>query len=290
VSADAQILKVFNNNVVLARDASGHEVVLTGRGLGFQARAGQQVDPDKVTRVFQPAGTPDQESFAALLADIPPEHVELAAGALERAGVTSGSSETGKALGSLVVALADHLSFAVKRQRSGIVIEYPFRGEVAHLYPDEYAAAGRVLAEVNAGLDSPLPEAEAVAIALHLVNASFARTDLTSTQRMTELLQQVFSVLEASYGRTFETGSINAARFVTHLRYFFVRFERDRQLAEDKGDLGAAVRNAYPEAATCSARIRALLELRLGQPLTEDETTYLTLHVARLATDDRKDA
>ena len=32
------ILRVFNNNVVLARDDTGREIVLTGRGLGFQAR------------------------------------------------------------------------------------------------------------------------------------------------------------------------------------------------------------------------------------------------------------
>ena len=286
---DAQIVKIFNNNVVLAQDASGHEVVLTGRGLGFHARPGQPVDPAKVARVFQPVGTPDQESFGAVLADIPPEHVELAADALDRAGVSTASSGPAATLGSLVVALADHLSFAIKRQRSGLALQYPFRGEVQHLYPEEYAAAGRVLQHVNANLEVPLPEAEAVAIALHLVNASFARTDLASTQRMTELLQQVFAVLEASYGRSFDSHSINATRFVTHLRYFFVRFERDRQLDEDKGTLGTAVRTAYPEAAACAARIRALLELRLGQPLTEDETTYLTLHVARLATDDRKD-
>jgi beta-glucoside operon transcriptional antiterminator len=288
MTTETQILRVFNNNVVLARDASGHEVVLTGRGLGYQARPGQPVDPERVSRVFQSVG-PAEESFGAVLADIPPEHVELAADALEHAGVAMHASGPAGALGSLVVALADHLSFAIKRQRSGIVVEYPFRGEIEHLYPEEYAAAQRVLARVNAGLDTELPEAEAVAIALHLVNASFARTDLASTQRMTELLQQVFAVLEASYGRAFDTHSINAARFVTHLRYFFVRFERDRQLDEDKGTLGTAVRTAYPEAATCAARIRALLELRLGQPLTEDETTYLTLHVARLATDDRKD-
>ncbi|HBX81690.1 MAG TPA: transcription antiterminator BglG, partial [Propionibacteriaceae bacterium] len=38
------ILRVFNTNVVLARDGGGREVVLTGRGLGYQARPGQQVD------------------------------------------------------------------------------------------------------------------------------------------------------------------------------------------------------------------------------------------------------
>ena len=30
---------------------------------------------------------------------------------------------------------------------------------------------------------------------------------------------------------------------------------------------------------------QAVLELRLGEPLTEDEVTYLTLHVARMVDD-----
>ena len=32
-----EILRVFNNNVVLAKDR-GREVILTGRGLGFKAK------------------------------------------------------------------------------------------------------------------------------------------------------------------------------------------------------------------------------------------------------------
>lgn len=31
-----EILRVFNNNVVLAKGGDGGEVILTGRGLGFQ--------------------------------------------------------------------------------------------------------------------------------------------------------------------------------------------------------------------------------------------------------------
>lgn len=35
-----EIVRVFNNNLVLALDDRGREVILTGRGLGFQARPG----------------------------------------------------------------------------------------------------------------------------------------------------------------------------------------------------------------------------------------------------------
>ena len=39
-----EILRVFNNNVVLAKGGDGGEVILTGRGLGFQAKPGQTVE------------------------------------------------------------------------------------------------------------------------------------------------------------------------------------------------------------------------------------------------------
>ena len=49
-----KILRVFNNNVVLAKDGA-REVIVTGRGLGFQAKPGQRVDGAKIVRVFVPA-------------------------------------------------------------------------------------------------------------------------------------------------------------------------------------------------------------------------------------------
>ena len=49
-----EILRVFNNNVVLAKGGDGGEVILTGRGLGFQAKPGQTVDESKVVRTFVP--------------------------------------------------------------------------------------------------------------------------------------------------------------------------------------------------------------------------------------------
>lgn len=82
-----QILRVFNNNVVLARREDGTEVVLTGRGLGFQTRPGQEVDPLKVVRVFEPTDGRDPDTLGGLVAAIPPEHIALAEEALDLVGV-----------------------------------------------------------------------------------------------------------------------------------------------------------------------------------------------------------
>ena len=53
------------------------------------------------------------------------------------------------------------------------------------------------------------------------------------------------------------------------------------QLAEEPRGLASAIRT-YPQAYASATKLQAVLELRLGQPLTEDEVTYLTLHVARM--------
>lgn len=276
-----EVLRVFNNNVVLARQVTGGEVILTGRGLGFQVKPGQRVDETKVVRVFVPEDGRDADNFGALVAAIPPEHLQLVDQALRSAGtdgVTPLSSTT-------VVGLADHLSFAIKRLRMGIDMEYPLRAEVAHLYPDELRTAQGILEHVNVVLEEPLPEAEAVPIALHLVNAGFTTGDLSFTYQMTGVFVQLFEVLEQAYSRPFDRDTINAARFITHLRYFFVRAHTGRQLAEGATKLGSAIRAAYPEAFGNALKLQAVLELRLGEPLTEDEVTYLTLHVARMVDD-----
>ncbi|MFV0407894.1 MAG: PRD domain-containing protein [Propioniciclava sp.] len=274
-----EILRVFNNNVILARELGGPEVVLTGRGVGYQKQAGDLVDPDKVARKFVPAGDVDSGGFAALVAELPPEHLALADEAL---AVVDGRIKDNVG-SSLLIAIADHLSFAIKRRRQGIEMEFPLRAEVAHLYPEELSAAQAMLAQINRQLDEPLPDDEAVALAMHLVNAGFATGNLAPTYQMTEVLRQVFDIVDQSVGQAFDRQGVNAARFIAHLRYFFVRVHDGAQIDENREGIQQAISSAYPDAYQTAIHIKAMLELRLGVNVTDDELTYLTMHVARLA-------
>lgn len=276
-----EIARVFNNNLVLALDDAGREVILTGRGLGFQARPGQAVDPEKVVRVFVPVDGRDPDHLAHLLSGIPPEHIQLVGQALAEVGLDAVSRNP-----SLVIALADHVSFALRRVALGMDLEYPLLAEVQHLYNEEYQQALSLLHAINRAADVPLPEVEAVGLALHLVNAGFATGDLSYTYKMTGIIQQMVAVIEQSYGLPLDSGSVSVGRFVTHLRYLFVRIHQHRQLSGEHSTIGVAIRDAYPRAAECAVRLAALLELRLGASLTDDEVSYLSLHVARVTTDD----
>ncbi|MFT3968732.1 MAG: PRD domain-containing protein [Micropruina sp.] len=275
-----KILRVFNNNLVLASDESGREVILTGRGLGFQARPGQRVDPDKVFRVFVPLDHGDSDHLAELLAGIPPEHIQLVTQAIAAAGL-----ETAGRNPAVVIALADHVSFAIRRVNLGMDIAYPLVAEVQHLYTDEYRQAETLLAAINERSDVQLPATEAVGLALHLVNAGFATGDLSYTYRMTGVIQQMVSVIEQAYGITLDPGSVSVGRFVTHLRYLFVRIHNHKQLDAEPTMVGQAIRETFPDAADVAVRLSGVLELRLGAALTPDEISYLALHVARVTTE-----
>lgn len=278
-----EILRVFNNNVVLARAETGSEVILTGRGLGFQVKPGHVVDPAKIVRTFVPEDGRSPDSLGSMVACIPPEILALADSALE-----AGRSELDIRRSTvLTVALADHLSFAIKRQQNGIDFDYPLEAEVSHLYPAELRAARRILDHVNATLEVPLAGGEAVSMAMHLVNAGFAAGDLSFTYQMTGVFAQLFDVLEQASGRPIGRDTVNSARFITHLRYFFVRATSGTQLDEGASKLSTAIRDSYPEAYATALRLQSVLELRLGDAMTEDEATYLTLHVARLMDENR---
>ena len=267
------ILRVFNNNVVLARRGND-EVIVTGRGLGFKAHHGDEIEPSRIAQVFTPSLGRDPDHLAIMLAALSPGYIDQVVEALNGVGVDAELT--------LVVALADHIQSAVERAHAGVHIEYPLRAEVEHLYPEDYQRAMGVLDRINTELETPLPHAEAIALALHLVNSGFASGDLSQTYRMTGLIQQLIAIIGEFFGKELDTGEVTVARFITHLRYLFVRMQQNKQLFAEHSAIGRAIVEAYPRASECAKVLANIIEIRMDDQLTEDEVSYLALHVARL--------
>ena len=269
-----QILRIFNNNVVLARRGS-EDVVVTGRGVAFGAKKGDRLDESKVQRVFVPADGRDPDHSGEMIAGFPAEDVHRVTAALEAVGAKPGIT--------LVTAVTDHIINALERASRGENIAYPLRAEVQYLYPAEYEQGERLLERINELFDATLPATEATALAMHLVNAGFNTGDLAHTYRMTGLIQQMLQIIEAEIGVEFEASSINVARFITHIRYLFVRLEQGKQLERGNSPLARELARSYPREVECARKVAAVVELRFDTTLTEDEIAYLALHVARLS-------
>ena len=281
-----RISRIYNNNVVLTVDHHGKESVMIGRGIAFGKRKGQLVDPSAVEQTFVPEQGMSGERLSMTLSEIPAEILSIATH-LESKVRAEGALELSN---SFILPLADHLHYAVVRARDGVRVEYPLAPEVTVLYPREVEYGRTVLQMVRERLQVELDPNEAIPLALHLVNAQFATADMSQAFRMTEVFAQVFEIIEASYERKIDPDSMSAARFVTHLRYLFVRASRaSANHAEDdevsQPSLLAALRADAPRAYACAQKVLLVLQMQLKHSLTRDELTYLTIHIARLARD-----
>ena len=274
-----RVTKVFNNNVLLAADDAGTEVVLMGKGLGFQVRAGDAVRTADVERTFVAGGGTTPERIVALLDEIPAEDIDLTQRIVAEARDRLGTHITGH----VVVPLADHISFALRRAREDVQIAYPLQWEVLHLYPKEVAFARHALELVREATGVELPALEAVPLALHFVNAQFGAGELSRTVEMTEVFGAVLAIVRSRLGVELDEESIDVARFITHLRYLFVRQQQGVPPPDMQGVLLEAVRSQHPDAVDAARAIQDLLRERYDWTVTGDEVLYLALHVARLA-------
>lgn len=67
--------KIINNNIVSAFDETGLEVVIMGRGIGFQRKRGQEVPVEKVEKIFRIKSQSIAGQLKELLAKMPLEQV-----------------------------------------------------------------------------------------------------------------------------------------------------------------------------------------------------------------------
>lgn len=271
------VRRVYNNNVVLAAGPDGTEVVLLGKGIGFGRRAGDTVDAQAAQR-FVAEGSLRLPRVATILSDATLEQAQVAGEVMSRARAELGIQVSQ----AFFLPLLDHLAFAVRRATEGVAVDFPLKWEVAHLFPEEAAFARRALALIEQRLGVELETDEWVAIALHLINHRWAGGDLQTTVAMTATIGRCFDVLDRRWACTIDRDSLSSARFVTHLRYLFVRATEDRQLGAAHVDVLASVRERYPEAADAALDLGRVFAEATKRELSGNEVAYLALHTSRL--------
>lgn len=275
-----RIVKIFNNNVALVKDDRGHELVVQGRGLAFHARPGDHLDQTLIERRFLPEATGTPEQLAERIADIPPELIAVAEKILAL------GSDFGLELDRrATVALADHISIALRRAVAGQSLENPLEWEVRILYGREVNLGLHALEVIQKHSGIRLPQAEAVPLALHFVNAQAGADVLSQAVRTARLIRDILAIIANEYGPAFaERPPLSEARFATHLRYLFLSHLSGSKHAPLIAELAKSYRQEEPRAFTCATRIAGYLTEKMGWQIGDDETVYLALHIQRMTT------
>ena len=281
-----RIKKVINNNILCVIDEKGNEMIVTGKGLGFGRKVAQFVDPAQVEKVYRMEDRTGQRRLRELVEQIPIEHLELTEAMIAeiRATIHQPLNE------SLLITLADHISFAIQRKEQGIEFQNPLAGSVLCYYPTEYQLGQRCLAMVKERCGVELNGDEASFIALHIVNAEL-NTDMSEMYDITRLIEGVIQVVEYYYRDqgAFDRESLAFHRFVVHLRYFAQRLFQGKLMTDspDESDTAfrALIARSCKEHYKCARCVADYIEKTWHQTLSQEELIYLTIHLKRVAGD-----
>lgn len=276
-----RIKKVINNSIVSAVDEKGCELIVTGKGIGFQRHRGEYIDPAMIERTYRMEAETEQKKLRDLVEQIPLEHLDITEALIAhfREQLPQPLNE------SILITLADHISFAIKRKADGLEFTNPLKDAIMCYYPTEYRLGQYSLDMIEEKLNVRLHEDEAAFIALHIVNAEL-NTTMTEMVEITKLIEGSISVVEYFYQKQFDRSSLDFNRFVVHLRYFAQRLFRGETVDDGESTQDEAFRQliikSCKEHFKCAECIAEYIKNAYQKDISEDELVYLTIHLKRI--------
>ncbi|MCE4954704.1 PRD domain-containing protein [Staphylococcus haemolyticus] len=271
-----KIIKIFNNNVVLTK-INGEERIVMGKGLAFGKRNGEQLDKEKIDKVFRLTSV-NQERMLSLLSEVNQDVLLISESIIKTANnlYTSPLSE------SIYIALTDHINYAIKRTIEGFEIKNPLLYEIRMLYPREYEIAKESLQEINHHFKIQLPIDEIGFIAMHIVNASIDE-NITNVYEITKITKSILDIVRYHFNLHINEDELNYSRFITHLKFFGQRLINNQNINEVTDEsLLLVLKQKYPNVNNCVDKIVDFIRKNYEYTLTNDERIYLMLHIARL--------
>lgn len=263
-----QVIKAINNNVVLATDTTGDQVVLMSKGIGFGRRPGDRVsDANSQNQIFK-LWTPETEIRSVEYDRSVLEHTveEIAAMAQERMGIEKEK---------LAKPLLDHILFSIDRINFGLPEEDPFLEDTYVLYAGEYQLAKEAVELLEQRLGLHLGRAELGYIALHLNAVRRSRPIGTSMEHV-RMYNDVLELLYQEYGRKREHD----------YRTFLMELAGMLQMQQEGISL-TLPRQQYlvaslPHSHTVVQQIAQLVRRETRQELQDGTMVYLTLELEKL--------
>lgn len=271
------INKVLNNNVVTIIDNNNQESVVMGRGLAFQKKKGDEIDENKIEKIFILKDKSINKKLIDLIKDIPVENLEIVEEIIKYA---ENKLDT-KLNENIYLTLTDHIEFAISRFKNSLEIKNALLWDIKRLHKEEFSIGLKALQIIKDRLDVELPEDEAASIALHILNAELNQ-DMPDVVNMINLIDEILKIVKYHFNIDFDEDSINYYRFITHLKFFAQRLASGRYYEDEDNELFEMIKLKYPNAYECTKRIEGFIKQKDDKSLTKEEKLYLIIHIARV--------
>lgn len=271
-----KITKIFNNNLVATITSEKREALISGTGIGFGKKVGDQVDTNKITKYYYVENQRKRQLYQ-MMETTPVEYLELAEAILEKATVKLQKPISE----SILAGLVDHLHMAVMRANQGKVMPNLIDMETRVMYPKEYEVGKWAVRYVKSRLGVKLPVDEAGYIAIHIQNAEDETSDDVSDMLM--FVKEVSDILEEVFSLTLAYECVDYQRLTSHLKFFYQRMMHLQKTSIGQvEDMYQLLLNKHEQMTHCMKRLVALLKQDYAYDVSLSEQVYLMMHILKL--------
>ena len=274
--SNLMVNKVLNNNVIIANHPDHGEVVLIGKGVGFNRKQSDMLDEASAEKLFILKNEKEQKNYIKLLPYLADDLQSVIISALELIK----NQTIGELNEHIHVALTDHLMFTISRVTNGMEIRNPFLIETKALYPREYGIAKEVLELFREKSQVNLPEGEAGFIALH-IHSALTNKKLSEVNQHSQLVTTLVQIVEQQLGISIDKESIDYMRLIRHLRFTIERVKSEEEVEEPE-KITSLLKEAYPVCYNLSWKLIKVMQQTLKKPVFDAEAVYITMHLQRL--------
>ncbi|OZU87708.1 levansucrase [Virgibacillus indicus] len=268
-----KITKILNNNAVVVMDKNEEKIAIGG-GVGFNKGKNDIVNNAKIEKLFV---LKENEKLQRLFARIPEEHILIAEEIIAYAEEMLNT----KLDEHIRLALTDHISFAIEREKKGIHLRNKLLQEVKVLYKKEFEIGLWALDHVEEKLQIRMPIDEAAFIALHIHAMKIQGGDLHEIVRLTSILKDMVQTINDDLDITVEEDDIAYERLITHLRFAIMRLNSNELHTMDE-EMFKMMKKKFTLSFNCAKKVADKLDTEHGITLPEEELGYITLHIERL--------
>ena len=269
-----KILKVLNNNGLLVMDLdSKQEYIFLGKGVGFGKKVNQNVNNIENAKAYRFTEEQSRQDSIHTIKSISPVFIEIAGNIIEEAEKKFGAVDN-----NILLALADHIAFAIRRMQEGVELKNPFAKEIKVLFEEEYSVAkmGKEFIKEKIGVE--INDDEVGYITLH-VHTALTREHVVQSMDIARMIQEGIQKIEMELGTMLDDETISYTRLLTHMKFMILRVINDEKLHLD---MTSYVLDNFPNSFDLAKRICKEFENITKKPFPDMEISYFAIHIERV--------
>ena len=274
-----KIKKILNNNTAVIDD-NGNEVIVIGKGICFQRKAGDSINSALVEKRFFLSSNDLNLNLQKVLVSLPLSEINI----VDRIIQNIRLSLIKKFSDMLYVSLCDHVHYALKNCTDGISVRNDLLNEISHFYPDEYELGVQGIQIINEETGVELPIDEAGFIAMHIINSETENgIGTANVRKVTIIIDEILKIISNYFNVEIDEKSLVYFRLISHLKYFSRNIVTHYEFgSDDKNEaLLNMLKEAYKDAYLCAINIKQFIHVKYEVEIGNEELTYLIIHIQR---------